>query len=261
MSDASFQTFIVAGLLVLIGAILFLAVTVWRQVDRARDIESLSLKGVGHELKYNLKRYVAELGAVARGDVTGSEDLLPLNHPQLDAVLTQPVEADRRALTQIYAAYEELGAAKLAIRSGLARGVDVSPAMNAAARRVIQAIGTLYLWEKHGGRQPEQTQPTRSWYIRDWMKENEFHADAWPGFHLRDEVVENLRQDGMALKPKPLNHTASQYYAKRYHRKSDPNAPMWKRRLTPKGEAASSASDAENQPEPSAELPTAPTQI
>jgi len=230
MSEPSFQTFIVGGLLVLIGAIGFLAWTAWRYVDRERDMETLALEGVGHELRINLQRFVSELGMVARSEATGPSDLLPVNHPQLDAVLARPVEADRRALSVIRAAYDELGARKLDIRSTLAQGQDLTGPMNSAASALIETIGTLYLWEQHGGRSPETARPTRSWHVRDWMKTHRFTADALPGLHLRDEVVENLRRYGMALKPKPLNHTASQYYAKRYDRKSDPRAPMWKRK-------------------------------
>jgi len=73
--------------------------------------------------------------------------------------------------------------------------------------------------------------------VRDWMKRHGFRADALPGLHLRDEVVERLRSYGMTLTPKPLTYTASQYYAKLYDRKADPNAPFWKRKQTePKAE-------------------------
>ena len=230
MSDVSFQTFLVGGLMVLIGAVVFMAWCFWRYVDRERDMEAQALQGVGHELRVNLRRLLSELGAVARGEAKGPSDLLPLTHPQLDAVLARPVEADRRALTMIHASYDELGARKLDIGSVLAQGQDVSVPLNASIRATIEAIGTLYLWEKHKGKPPTEAPSTRSWHVRDWMKAHGFHADALPGLHLRDEVVEALRTYGMTLTPKPLTYTASQYYAKLYDRMADPNAPFWKRK-------------------------------
>ena len=34
----------------------------------------------------------------------------------------------------------------------------------------------------------------------------------------------------MTLTPKPLTHTAHEFYAMQYDRKADPNAPFWKRK-------------------------------
>ncbi len=234
MSDASFQTFMVSGLLALIGAVIFMAWCIWRYVDRERDMEALSLEGVGHELRINLQRLLAELSMVASGEAKGPSDLLPLTHPQLDAVLSRPVEADRKALSVIHAAYNELVARKLDIRSTLAQGQDVTVPYNAAVGAVIETIGTLYLWEAHKGKSPVAAPSTRSWHVRDWMKSHGFQADLLPGMHLRDAVVEMLRTYGMTLTPKPLTYTASEYYAKLYDRKADPNAPFWKRKLKPK---------------------------
>jgi len=249
MSDANFQTFLVGGLLVLIGAVSFMAWCFWRYIDRERDMEKLSLAGVGHELRVNLQRLISELGAVSRGEGKSASDLLPMTHPQLDAVLARPVEADRRALTVIHAAYDELGGRKLDIRSSMAEGHDFSAALNAAIEATIAAIGTLYLWEEHKGAAPTAARSTRTWAVRDWMKMHRFDAKAVPGMHLRDEVVECLRTYGMALTPKPLTYTANEYYAKLYDRKADPNAPFWKRKIKPKAEEAD-----EPMPEPAASL-------
>ena len=62
------------------------------------------------------------------------------------------------------------------------------------------------------------------------MKTHAFAADLFPDMHLRDAVVEYLRTEGMELTPKPLAYTASEYYAKQYDRKTDPNAPFGRRR-------------------------------
>ena len=48
----------------------------------------------------------------------------------------------------------------------------------------------------------------RSWDVRKWMKAHGFRGDAYPGMHIRDEVVERLRQYGLNLTPKPLTMTA-----------------------------------------------------
>ncbi|HBH44257.1 MAG TPA: hypothetical protein DDY28_07605, partial [Hyphomonas atlantica] len=62
------------------------------------------------------------------------------------------------------------------------------------------------------------------------MKKHGFAASSFPGMHLRDEVVERLRQYGLHLTPRPLTHTAHEYYSMRYDRKADPRAPFWKRK-------------------------------
>jgi hypothetical protein len=61
--------------------------------------------------------------------------------------------------------------------------------------------------------------------------------------HLRDQVVARLRADGMTLTPKPLSHTASEFYAMQYDRKADPNAPFWKRKAKPVTETETDAAD------------------
>lgn len=241
MSDAAFQTFLVGGLLVLIGAVSFLAWSAWRWVDRERDMEKLALAGVGHELLFNIKRKIMELGTVAEGNTA---PLLPVSYPQLDAMLSRPSEADRRAVTRIRGLYDDIDAAKMNVRAKLAQKQDVTDAYNHACHIAVESIATLYLWEKHKGRPPEEAYKTRSWAVRDWMKAHGLEAGLLPGLHLRDAVVERLRVSGMALTPKPLNHTASEYYAKLYNRKADPHAPMW-RRKSAKAQPALEASNAE----------------
>ncbi|MEO1661444.1 MAG: hypothetical protein AAFR51_10685 [Pseudomonadota bacterium] len=230
MSDATFETFLVSGLLVLIAAIGYLAWSAWRWVDRERDMEKRALAGVSHEIKSNLDRMLSELGGIATGTVTSDIELLPVVHPQLDALLSRPNEADRRGLTVIRANYNELSAHKQSLRSLLLKGGDPAEAANLAVDAAIKSLATLYLWEEHKGRPPELARSTRSWDVRDWMKAHKFDAHILPGLHLRDLVVEHLRGAGMALTPRPLTHTAHEYFSKRYDRKADPNAPFWKRK-------------------------------
>ena len=230
MASAHYESFLVGGLLVLIGSVLFMAWSGWRYVDREREMETLSLRGIGHELRLNLLQFLAELRAIQSDDTLGPGALLPISFPQLDGVLSRPSEADRRALSVIRLHYDALGAHKLELRGLLAQRADTQSAQSYAIGTIVQAIASLYLWEQHKGRPPTEAHKTRSWHVRAWMKTHGFRADLVPNFHLRDAVVERLRSDGMALTPKPLSHTASQYYAKRYHRKSDPNAPFWRRK-------------------------------
>ena len=231
MSDASFQNFLVGGLLVLIGAVVFMAWSVWRYVDRERDMEKASLEGVGHEMRINLQRLIAELSAVARGEVRMPSDLMPMSFPQLKSVLLRPVESSHLALSVIHASYEEIDARKLDMRTCLAEGEDVSLPLEAAITAMISALGTLYLWEEHKGHAPDVARSTRTWDVRDWMKKHKFNATALPGLHLRDAVVESLRNFGMTLTPKPLTHTANEYYAMRYDRMADPRGPFGRRRI------------------------------
>lgn len=233
MSDATFQTFLTSGLFVLTASIGYLAWSAWRWLDRARDMERAALVGVGYELRMNLMRMIRELAGVADGSVQSEIQLVPVVHSQLDGVLTRPNEADRESLTMMRGNYNELDAHKQTLRAALSSQGDVAAAANVAVDAVIGSIATLYLWEEHKGAAPRKAQSTRSWHVRDWMKANEFHADLLPGLHLRDQVVERLRELGMTLTPQPLTYTASEYYAKLYDRKADPNAPFWKRKAKP----------------------------
>ena len=236
MSDATFQTFLTSGLLVLTAAIGYLAWTAWRWMDRLKDTEKHALSGIGYELEANLKRMMKELSGVANGSVTSPVQLVPVVHAQLDAFLARPTGVDRKSLTMMRDNYNELGAHKQSLREALSQGSDVSVPANVAVDAVISTIATLYLWNVHKGRAPEDAESTRSWHVRDWMKAHRYAADSLPGLHLRDAVVERLRELGMTLTPRPLTHTASEFYAMQYDRKADPNAPFWKRKPKPEPE-------------------------
>ncbi|MCR9077613.1 MAG: hypothetical protein NXH78_00810 [Hyphomonadaceae bacterium] len=245
MSDATFQTFLTSGLFVLTASIGYLAWSAWRWLDRARDMEKAALVGVGYELRMNLMRMIQELAGVEDGSVQSEIQLVPVVHPQLDGILIRPNEADRESLTMMRGNYNELDAHKQTLRAALSGQGDVPAAANVAVDAVIGSIATLYLWEEHAGAAPKTARSTRSWHVRDWMKANDFRSDLLPGLHLRDAVVERLRELGMTLTPKPLTYTASEYYAKLYDRKADPNAPFWKRKAKP----AAVAEEAETPPE------------
>ncbi len=249
MSDATFQTFLTSGLFVLTASIGYLAWSAWRWLDRARDMEKAALVGVGYELRMNLMRMIQELAGVENGSVQSEIQLVPVVHPQLDGILIRPNEADRESLTMMRGNYNELDAHKQTLRAALSGHGDVPAAANVAVDAVIGSIATLYLWEEHAGAAPKTARSTRSWHVRDWMKANDFRSDLLPGLHLRDAVVERLRALGMTLTPKPLTYTASEYYAKLYDRKADPNAPFWKRKAKP----AAVAEEAEAPPEPELE--------
>ena len=95
MLNATFETFLVSGLLILIVAIGYLAWSAWRWVDRERDMEKRSLDGVRHEMRLNLKRLLDELRGVADGSLSSDIDIIPVVHPQLDALLRLPSEIGR----------------------------------------------------------------------------------------------------------------------------------------------------------------------
>lgn len=237
MSDATFQTFLSFGLFVLTAAIGYLAWSAWRWMDRIGDAEKTALKGIGFELEANLKRMMRELAGIADGSVRSEIQLVPVVHAQLDAFLARPTEADRRTLTMMRDNYNELSAHKNSLRAALREQGDVTGPANVAVDAVISSIATLYLWSDHKGRMPEDAHSTRSWDVRDWMKANRFDADSLPGLHLRDQVVERLRTLGMTLTPRPLTHTAHEFYSMQYDRMGDPNAPFWKRKKKPAPDA------------------------
>lgn len=243
MANATFETFLVSGLLILIIAIGYMAWSAWRWVDRERDMEKRSLDGIRHEMRLNLKRLLDELQGVSDGSLQSEIDVIPIVHPQLDALLSRPNEADRRGLTIIRGNYNELSAHKQSLRAALAGSAPVELPANRAVRALIGSIATLYLWEEHKGCPPERARSTRTWDVRDWMKATPFEAHALPGLHLRDEVVAHLRAAGMTLTPKPLTHTAHEFYSMQYDRKADPNAPFWKRK--PKKAVAEESAESE----------------
>lgn len=259
MSDATFQTFLSFGLFVLTAAIGYLAWSAWRWMDRIGDAEKTALHGIGYELEANLKRMMKELAGIADGSVSSEIQLVPVVHAQLDAFLARPTEADRKSLTMMRDNYNELAAHKNSLRAALREQGDVVGPANVAVDAVISSIATLYLWTDHKGRMPADAHSTRSWDVRDWMKANRFDADSLPGLHLRDAVVERLRTLGMTLTPRPLTHTAHEFYSMQYDRKADPNAPFWKRKKKPAPEAedtseevADVAADAAVEPKPEA---------
>jgi len=143
MSDATFQTFLASGLLVLIASIGYLAWSAWRWVDRARDMEKLALAGIGYELRMNLMRMMSELAGVANGTVKSEIELVPVVHPQLDALLSRPNEADRESLTLMRGNYNELSAHKQTLRAALSEQADRTVPSNIAVDAVIGSIATL----------------------------------------------------------------------------------------------------------------------
>lgn len=227
MFAVEFQT----GALLLLGiSTLIIAYLLW--MNRSERIETgrQALEGVGHELRINIQRFMAELAAITRGETVMGGDLMPIHHPQLDAIYSQMVPANRNALSVIGATYQTLVARKADIRAAYAHNADPNHETPSAIDAVIDAIVTLYMWEEHGGRRPQDAHATRSWHVRDWMKSHGMAADIFPNMHLRDAVVERLRTYGMKLTPKPLTHTAHEYYSMRYDRYSDPRSPFGKRK-------------------------------
>ncbi|MEL6781652.1 MAG: hypothetical protein AAFY43_04090 [Pseudomonadota bacterium] len=229
MTASQYYSFLTGGIGLL--CIFALAITwlLWRDADARKEAKQSALEGVASEFRIALQRMVAELSDVAHGVNLSANALLPIVHPQLDGVNAALIKTDRNALAVIGATYQELASRKLELRAALGQGQDHSQALANAIQAAIDGITTLYMWEEHDGARPNQARTTRSWDVRDWMKGHGFPAAAFPGMHLRDEVVERLRSYGMMLTPKPLTHTASEYWAMQYDRKADTNAPFWKR--------------------------------
>ena len=231
MSETSFYGFLSGGLGLLIAVGLLIAWQLWRAREERRDNAVEALKGVGHEMRLNLQRMVSEITQICVTEEAGPDALLPIRHPQLDAVNAALIPANRDAIAVLSSTYQELEARKMALRAALAQRRDSSEALDYAMDAAINGIAMLYLWEAHKGARPSEVHSVRSWSVRDWMKDHKFVVDAFPGLHLRDEVVERLRSYGMALTPKPLTHTAHEYYSMQYDRKADPRSPFGKRRL------------------------------
>lgn len=230
MTDAAFQTFASGGLLLLVVAAIAVAWLLWLERDARNDAELAALDGVTHELKLNLQRMIGEVAALARGVAYAPGGLMDVRHPQLDAVMARLVHCDRRALTVMSACYQELQARKLHLRDALERGDAADDLRDAALAASVDGVTTLYLWDVHDGSRPQDARSTRSWDVRTWMKENGFGGEVVPGTHLRDEVVERLRSYGMVLTPKPLTHTAFQYWSMRYDRSKDRRGAFGARR-------------------------------
>ena len=243
MSESQFYTFITGGVSLMIAAGLLVAWHLWRMREEHQAGIVSALDGVSHELRINLQRFVSELGQVHAIEQAGPDLLLPVRHPQLDGVNASMIRANRNALAVIGNTYQELEARKMALRAALAQGRDPVDSLDDAMDATINGIATLYMWEEHAGVRPAEAGTVRSWHVRDWMKPHGFAASSFPGMHLRDEVVERLRQYGLHLTPRPLTHTAHEYYSMQYDRKADPRAPFWKRK--PKSEEVMSVAVAD----------------
>jgi hypothetical protein len=229
MSEPQFYTFLTGGLGLLIVAATTIAWQLWRLFEQKRDGEASALDGISHELRINLQRLVNELSQIAETPAAGPDALLPIRHPQLDGVNASLVNTNRNAIAVIGATYQELEARKMALRAALALSKDARLPLDDAMDAAIDGIATLYMWEEHRGARPSEAGKVRSWGVRDWMKAHGFRGDAFPGMHLRDEVVERLRTYGLVLTPRPLSHTAHEYYSLRYDRYSDRNGPLGRR--------------------------------
>lgn len=230
MSKSQFYSFITGGVTLMIAVALLVAWHLWRMREEYKDGIVSALDGVSHELRINLQRFVAELGQVHAIQEAGPDLLLPVRHPQLDGVNAAMVRANRNALAVIGNTYQELEARKMAVRAALAQRRDPTNALDDAMDATINGIATLYMWEVHGGARPSEVGRVRSWDVRDWMKGHNFSQRSLPGMFLRDEVVERLRTYGLHLTPRPLTHTAAEYYSMQYDRKADLNAPFWRRK-------------------------------
>jgi len=230
MSESQFYSFITGGVTLMIAVALLVAWHLWRMREEYKDGIVSALDGVSHELRINLQRFVAELGQVHAIQDAGPDLLLPVRHPQLDGVNAAMVRANRNALAVIGNTYQELEARKMAVRAALAQRRDPTNALDDAMDATINGIATLYMWEVHGGARPSEVGRVRSWDVRDWMKGHNFSQRSLPGMFLRDEVVERLRTYGLHLTPRPLTHTAAEYYSMQYDRKADLNAPFWRRK-------------------------------
>ncbi|MEM9670274.1 MAG: hypothetical protein AAF950_15230 [Pseudomonadota bacterium] len=231
MSDAAFQTFISGGLLLLVIGVIAGVWLLWLERDAREDAEVAALEGVTHEFKLNIQRMIGELMALSEGAKFTSGSLMAMQHPQLDAVNSNLIFCDRRALAVMSACYMELSARKSHLRTAMEKRGDASAELKSAINGSIDGLTTLYMWDAHDGCRPQDARSTKSWDVRKWLKENGFGKVNLPGLHLRDAVVERLRQYGMPLKPEPLTHSAHEYWSLRYDRQKDPRAVFGARRF------------------------------
>jgi len=244
MSEAQFYTFLTGGLGLLTALMTLVAWHLWRMREDARAGRLSALEGVSHEMRINLQRMVSELSQVAANPVIGPDVLLPIRHPQLDGVNRALINANRNGIAVIGVTYQELEARKLSLRAQLAQGNPPGNVLDDAMDAAINGVAALYFWEVHKGALPAEIGRVRSWDVRDWMKAHGFKADAFPGMHLRDEVVERLRMYGLELTPKPLTHTAWEYYNMSYDRHAERNARAEERRLRQAEKAGDEPEDA-----------------
>ena len=230
MSGTAFQTFMTGGMLLLVVSITAIGWILWAGRDARHDAEEAALEGVGHELKLNLQRMLMELASLAHGQPYRAGALMEVKHPQLDAVNTGLVHCDRRALAVIGATYQDLQARKYLLQADLEANGQGQAEFELAVDAAMDGLTTLYMWDAHDGQRPDQAPSTRSWAVRDWLKSNGFGQIELPGMHLRDTVVARLRAYGMKLTPKPLSHTANEYWSMQYDRQADPRGVFGARR-------------------------------
>lgn len=221
MSEAQFYTFLTAGLGLLTALMTLVAWHLWRMREETRAGRQSALEGISHEMRINLQRMTSELSQVAANPAVGPDVLLPIRHPQLDGVNRALINANRHGIAVIGVTYQELEARKLSLRAQLAQGNAPGAVLDDAMDAAINGVAALYFWEVHHGALPSEIGRVRSWDVRDWMKSHGFKADAFPGMHLRDEVIERLRMYGLELTPRPLTHTAWEYYNMTYDRHAD----------------------------------------
>ncbi|MBK8198261.1 MAG: hypothetical protein IPK75_07815 [Acidobacteria bacterium] len=249
MSEAQFYTFLTGGLGLLVALMTLVSWHLWRMREDARAGRQSALEGISHEMRINLQRMVSELSQVAGNPAVGPDVLLPISHPQLDGVNRALINANRNGIAVIGVTYQELEARKLSLRAQLAQGNAPGNVLDDAMDAAINGIAALYFWEVHHGALPAEIGRVRSWDVRDWMKAHGFKAEAFPGMHLRDEVVERLRMYGLELTPKPLTHTAWEYYNMHYDRQADRDSPLGRRRAPkPEPEPAGETEEADEAP-------------
>lgn len=230
MSEAQFYTFLTGGLALLIALMTVVAWNLWRMRQEATAGAASALAGVGHELRINLHRMISELSQVAHHPGVGPDVILPIRSPQLDGVNRSLINTNRNGIAVLGSTYQEMEARKLGLRAILAQGRAPETQLDDAMDAAINGIAALYIWEVHKGALPANIGRVRSWSVRDWMKAKNFRAEAFPGMHLRDEVVERLRLYGLELTPRPLTHTAWEYYSMQYDRHADDRGPLGRRR-------------------------------
>ena len=221
MSDSAFQTFMTGSMLLLVAGVLAVGFLLWRLRDDREDAETAALEGVSQELRLTLQRLLSELVTLQESGEYRKGALMEIKHPQLDAVHTALVYCDRRAISVMGAMYQELSSRKQLLRSALEEGHATEDEFENALYTTVDGIVTLYLWDEHEGCRPPDARSTRSWDVRKWMIENGFGQFAFENMHLRDTVVERLRNYGMTLTPKPLEFTAFEYWSMRYDRQKD----------------------------------------
>lgn len=229
MSEAQFHTFLTGGLALLIALMTLVAWNLWRMRQEASAGAASALEGVAHELRVNLHRMISELSQVAHHPGIGPDVILPVRSPQLDGVTGSLINTNRNGIAVLGNTYQEIAARKLGLRAVLAQGRAPETELDDAMDAAINGIAALYIWEVHKGALPAEIGRVRSWSVRDWMKEKNFRAEAFPGMHLRDEVVERLRLYGLELTPRPLTHTAWEYYSMQYDRHADEQGPLGRR--------------------------------